>query len=288
MSITLSDQYYLFKDRLEGRIADAELALVDTRRNIEYNLKFIERMKEKYPDAFSNLELDDLNVYNTSNNKAVLAKLKKYKRSFRLDAMNKVMASNMKELIDNYKLLSDKVAKLLFYKGLIKKIKNESYRGIIQNANFEIVRIILKGDRYRFGSGLGSIKIYGVERTIQRAIDWGSTMKYKQALIDEGHEIYNKKDNPDGVKWHVLYDLGIHYWWIWTRNSCTYSNKRFYTFIPTKYINRDVRLKEDFLKDIKEPDDIINSIEIGNVHKMQYLLDHFKNYHLNYELLCTT
>lgn len=115
---------------------------------------------------------------------------------------------------------------------LDKEITYEEFSTVIRDFNKEVSSRIIN-NAYKFNFGIGTIE---VKRSPRRgvSIDWNSSKKLKQEIIDRGDIPFNKKDAPEGIKWFIYFDSKDYFKWNWFKDTSTkfIKNLQFYVFRP--------------------------------------------------------
>ncbi len=285
MSITISKQYDLFKDRLNTDIETKQQQLNDCLDNINYNIRMIKSINTKFDYPITDYHL---NIYYTTSDQSI-ADLRAASRvssnAFTPlhNTETRILWDNVNQFIKNKRLIHSIQVSIQKGEAFKQKFNLDKYIAIIKLLNIEISKHVLKGGMYSFSKDLSHIYIKEKLRdTRTNNINWGESNKLKQKLINEGITPYDKLLNPDGEKWFVYHTNTYNYWWKWNNHFCNFENVKYYTFIPTAYVNTPTRKKQDFLNTCKSNDDIINSNLIGNVEKVNYLIEFDPLYHLTY------
>lgn len=122
-------------------------------------------------------------------------------------------------------------------------ITYQEFYYVTRDFNNAISLEILEG--YKFNTVIGSFEIVKKERR-RRSIDWGSSNKKKQALIDAGKVPYNKERFPEGENWFVYYIDQIKYNWQWLKGSTVKGYCYFIASIDNKRnLGRTVNRKKE-------------------------------------------
>lgn len=202
-------------------------------------------------------------------------------RHSKLDEKYKQTLLNYNKVIKQIKEKSIELSKLELL-----RIPYEAYSDILMEMNREIMKSVLNGYIFSFGSKTGRLFIKEIEnidyRTgdIKQRVDWGSSWKYHDQLIEEGKVPYNSKTAPDGVKWFIYFTDEFSYWFKLT--SRFLKNRRYYRFIPTNYCHTHKRSQLLFSATVKSKDEIFNTHALGNRDKMHALLRFDKQHFLKY------
>lgn len=153
----------------------------------------------------------------------------------------------------------------------ISSIPYIEFYDIITSYNNEISKLILNGDTITL-SRIGSLKIACKPK------------KYNKTILDNNKTKENKKyfeeHNIEGD--YRVYNNNTEYLiWIYTRFGTTV-NLDYYHFSPTNYNNMVDRKIENYYNLKKSNNDIIDNIKIGNVQKMNALINNDVKYKLRY------
>jgi hypothetical protein len=106
------------------------------------------------------------------------------------------------------------------------------YYNFVRLFNRKISKEII-GKNYKFSTGFGVIGVKKQKRT-KPPIDWGSSNKLKQQIIDEGGTPFNKITNPQGTNWFIYFESSIRYKWDWFKDGSTKFIKdvAYWRFVP--------------------------------------------------------
>jgi len=122
------------------------------------------------------------------------------------------------------------------------------FRSICSEFNMEIIDHILDGHSFNMGNQLSSISIKRVVRDNSKpTIDWGESNKYKQELVKEGKQLYDKQTDS-GTKWYIYYTDDGYLRYFWNKGKCKISNKSVYKFIPTRGLKGNKEKLSSLLK----------------------------------------
>ena len=265
------DLYNNYIDEIQNKINLVNLKINQYCGSIEYLKTAILNNKSEFEAV--NISVDTL----FSNPYIAYAKIKEIVDNGKLSKV----AHYVKSYVNSVRYLT--LHKLL-YERLNKAIMPyEIYLKLLGHSNLEISKHILQGGYYTFGR-VGKIYINEKARTflfkgrcVKLPIDWGMSNKYKARLIEDGKVPYDKTNAPNGVKWHIYHDSDFGYWFWWTSNIYL-KNRRFFKFLPSKFVRRGNRKNIPF----KNTDEIYNTTEIGILNKMLELMKldtiHFLNY----------
>jgi hypothetical protein len=185
-----------------------------------------------------------------------------------------------------------------------------AYSKILTQINREASHNMLRsGYRYKLGNQLG--ELYPImfdsskNKHIKRRIDWIESMKcledianndvdsakllqqYKNKRITKQQFINRMKpytyttDKPDKPKWLVSRldedKPFIH----WSRYKCIVRNSRYYGFVPTNFVHNETRRQSDFIKSVKNKEEIITTPLLGLRDKLFGILK-FDSSHVQY------
>lgn len=158
--------------------------------------------------------------------------------------------------------------------------------------NLELSKSILRGYSFKLGMGyvkLGDIRVVQIERKfdneghpVDRSINWDESKKFKQALIKEGIEVYNKETTPNGRKWFIYHDDPIIHYINWDIYVCINKFIKFFKFEPTMFVNTKNRVISDVLDQDVDIEDIINNTKLGFSTKLNVVLKHDPSYALKF------
>lgn len=285
MSITIDKQYKLFKERLSNDISTKQQQLNDCLDNINYNIKMIKSINTKFNYPITDYHL---NIYYTTNDQSIIdlraaSRVESKLPNKLLNTETRILWDNVNQFIKNKRLIHNIQEAINKGEAFKNKLTSTKYIAIIRALNVEISNHVIRGGLYSFSKELSHIYIKEkIRDTHVNGINWGESNKFKAQLIAEGKTPYDKKLNPDGEKWFVYHTNTYNYWWKWNSNFCNFPNIQYYIFDPTCYVNTPTRKKQDFLDTCKSNDDIINSNLLGNVEKVNYLIEFDPLYHLTY------
>jgi hypothetical protein len=181
--------------------------------------------------------------------------------------------------------------RLTKYKNM--KMPYYSFNYLNTALNVEMSKSILRGYAFNFGLeqvGMGQIKVQEIERKFDRdgyptdkSINWDESNKFKQALIEEGIEVYNKETTPNGKKWFIYHTEPFIYYINWCISMYSHAAIKLFKFEPTAFINTPNRTSADVLDDYKvDVEDIINNSKLGFITKLNTLLKKDPSYALTY------
>lgn len=130
-----------------------------------------------------------------------------------------------------------------------------TFRTICSRFNILAMDRILEGEVLHMGHGLSNLRIVKVKTNFRKPkIDWHESNKLRDKLIKEGKTPYDKKNNPDGVKWFVYF---LNEWFCkfhWSKKYCVVPNQRVYRFEPSRGAKGN---KEKLIKLLKEDETAI-------------------------------
>jgi len=256
-----------------NRVADyiAEVLSDDTK---EFNRTRLQR-------AYVGLDLTDI-LYpkdKTEANRVLTAFFGQFKEAG-------YILTESKEELENIKLqkLDDTIIGLLF-----REYSKEMGR-----------QMLLNGTTYPLGHGLtlnikskhreGRVKI-GKSR---QKPDWGKSFKLLQILLEDINPdlleryktkqinkaqliydskpyMYNAKDNPKAPKWLVYDDKDFDFWLVLRTYSSKLKNKDYYSVTPVNFVANETSSQSDFLKEVTNINDIINTSQLGFRDKLVML-----------------
>jgi hypothetical protein len=185
-------------------------------------------------------------------------------------------------------------------------LHNRVILDILRAYNKELQRDILLGDCIYLGKNLGKMRTIMLKRNFsssKRRIDWDKSFYVLENIAkDVAPSIYedykNKKinrnifiekmrsfvysyENPTFPKWLVDHvDDVVPYIRVRFNNKIPNGNK--YVFIPTNFINDDVRSQVSFTDNCKNRDEIIDSTILGTRDKLFALCRYDENITNNY------
>ena len=263
----------LYKDYIES--INLKISVVTVKISQYYGSQ--EYIKNCIINNRAEFEKVDVNIDNLFNNPYIAyLKIKQLADNGQLTRV----AHYVKSYVNSIRYLT--LHKLLYERLNKSLMPYEVYLKMIGYSNQEIAKYILEGGYYTFGNA-GKMYIKEKERTflfkgrlVPLPVDWGTSNKYKQKLIQEGKIPYNQNDSPEGVKWHVYHNSDFGYWFWWEAGAIV--NRAFFKFIPSKFVRRGNRKNIQY----KTKDEILNTTEIGNLNKMLELMKIDSLHYLNY------
>lgn len=113
---------------------------------------------------------------------------------------------------------------------------------IVESYNKKVITALVEdGASIKMGNNLGYLYIQSNKKKdpfSSANIDWPSSKKLKQELIDRG-ETPKDKDHPDGKNWFQFYEDADYLRVAWTKKYgvCKVPNNSVYAFYPTRSIN---------------------------------------------------
>lgn len=255
----------------------------DRKRKFEKNRDTISIYIEKYLDILpKNFKCNYKNI--------------DYLLSVRLDEINVKISNN--EIISKT-LLSGYIKSYIVCNRIIKhcdrKIKELSeyfipfttFKTLIYNYNNEVCYSIINGYKgFSFGHGTGVIEIKRKERNLSNSeyvkpkVNYYETNKYKAELLASGKSLYNKENNPHGMKYLIFHTNNYNNWWYWSKLRCNIANKQFYNFHTTHY-NHTGMNKDECLKTIKSKEEFKN-LNIGANDKLNWITSYDSTHYLNF------
>ena len=159
----------------------------------------------------------------------------------------------------------------------------DEYKTYLFDYYCQVHKIILEGNTYKFGHGIGTIRFRKfVFNENYRSIDFDATRKRKQELIDAGKKVYNKLEainakvqgkEYDGIP-YVVYKTSNYGYTLKLENSIIVRDRLPYDFKPVSYINakyRGYNYNQIIEKFCKTEDDI-NYLQVDLRTKLALLL----------------
>lgn len=179
--------------------------------------------------------------------------------------------------------------KLIQYTNQLNKLKlaippDSIFVAAIYNFNYNMIKEVLMGARFRLGHKVGSITVIEKERTtylegttITKNINWNESFLNKQRLIAEGKTPYAKVTAPHGVKWFVYHDEPYTYWYKWTSSIF---NKLMIglVFKPLAYVTVNKKERAIIEKKVTCVKDILDLGVFGPIEKLQLIKRKFPNH----------
>jgi len=150
--------------------------------------------------------------------------------------------------------------------------------------NYNMIKEVLMGARFRLGHKVGAITVIEKERTtfldgtaITKNINWNQSFINKQKLLDGGKTPYSKIIAPHGEKWFVYHDEPYTYWYKWTSSIF---NKLMIglVFKPLAYVTVSKKERAVIENNVKSVKDILNLTVFGPVEKLQLIRRKFPNH----------
>ena len=159
----------------------------------------------------------------------------------------------------------------------------DEYKTYLFDYYCQVHKIILEGNTYKFGHGIGTIRFRKfVFNENYRSIDFDATRKRKQEIIDAGKKVYNKLEainakvqgkEYDGIP-YIVYKTNNYGYSLKLENSIIIRDRLPYDFKPVSYINakyRGYNYNQIIEKFCKTEDDI-NYLQIDLRTKLALLL----------------
>ena len=159
----------------------------------------------------------------------------------------------------------------------------DEYKTYLFDYYCQVHKIILEGNTYKFGHGIGTIRFRKfVFNENYRSIDFDATRKRKQEIIDAGKKVYNKLEainakvegkEYDGIP-YVVYKTTNYGYSLKVENSIIIRDRLPYDFKPVSYINakyRGYNYNQIIEKFCKTEDDI-NYLQLDLRTKLSLLL----------------
>ena len=110
-----------------------------------------------------------------------------------------------------------------------------------------VEEILLAGKEFPMGYRLSDLRIYKRKVDPNHAkIDFNASLKYKQELIDEGKELFNKETGK-GVQWLIYMQDTTFYQLRWEKALCTVKNKTAYRFDTTRGVKGNKKKITDLI-----------------------------------------
>ena len=167
---------------------------------------------------------------------------------------------------------------------------------------------LLRGNTYYLGKGLSRLYVVKKERTIndvvKPAVDWKESLDLLKLIAKNNQpDIYLKyinkkltkeefiasmkphtynKDNTSLPRWLVYRTDNDNCWFWWHKAESNVANKSAYRFIPSNYINTEIRSQNQLLETMKSVDEIIEHPLLGNRDKLQMVTRFDKLYDVRY------
>ena len=126
----------------------------------------------------------------------------------------------------------------------------DEYKTYLFDYYCQVHKIILEGNTYKFGHGIGTIRFrkFAFNKNY-RSIDFDATRKRKQELIDAGKKVYNKLEainaKVQGKEYYgipyVVYKTSNYGYTLKLENSIIVRDRLPYDFKPVSYINYKYR-----------------------------------------------
>lgn len=242
------------KNELFGKIENLDKTKVYLLEQIEANIDYLTTKGFVYDDFI--------------NNNFGLYRIKK----LNVESKYKAIINNYYRVIADIKKLSEEYSNLSLL-----ELPYEAFSDILMEMNREIMKYVLNGYIHTFGNKVGRLFINEIERVpdettgeFRPKVDWGSSWKYHDQLVDEGKTPYNAKTAPDGIKWFVYFVDEFVYWFTW--RGCTIKGRSHYYFVPTNYCHTHKQSQLLYVKNVKTKDEILNTKALGNRDKLHALL----------------
>lgn len=137
------------------------------------------------------------------------------------------------KLMNNRQYNLKDIYKIGIAKGYVKDdITYTEFSNVSRDFNKEVSNRIIN-NAYRFNFGIGIIE---VKRSKRRglSIDWHTSKKVRQEIIDRGEIPFSKKDHPEGIKWFVFFEGKDYFKWKWFKidGLLAIANIKYYIFKP--------------------------------------------------------
>lgn len=166
-------------------------------------------------------------VYKTKE----LGELKNVIQRLRIEVNYEKDKFKLATIKDKIRHLTERRNELLKHDSKVIKIIDEvEYRNILRSYYTKAREVIIKGDRFYFGKGLGYLKLEAITRNSKKSltrIDHGKTKILKKKLLAEGKTLWSK-DNPEGEKYLIYYTDDYYPKVAWRKGSV--KNIYFYDF----------------------------------------------------------
>lgn len=161
---------------------------------------------------------------------------------------------------------------------------NSIFKNAIYTFNYNMVKEVLMGAKFRFGHKVGSIGIIEKERTyfldgteVTKNINWKESFAKRDAIIAEGKKPYHAKYEPDGIKWFVYHDEFYTYWYKWT--SSIFNKLRLGSvFKPLAYVTVDRHERAKIEENVASVKEILDLEVFGPIEKLQLIKRKFPNH----------
>lgn len=159
----------------------------------------------------------------------------------------------------------------------------DEYKTYLFDYYCQVHKIILEGNTYKFGHGIGTIRFRKFTfNENYRSIDFDATRKRKQELIDAGKKVYNKLEainakaqgkEYDGIP-YVVYKTNNYGYSLKLENSIIIRDRLPYDFKPVSYINAKYRgyNYNQILEKFCRTEDDINYLQLDLRTKLALLL----------------
>jgi len=253
-------------------------------------------LKEKYK---LNTDIDNVVAYiedSAKKNEETIF-VKRSNHALKVLLMSDTSHAKYSTLEFKVKLLFTTSTRLHYSKERLNRYKNMkmpyySFNYLNAAVNVEMTKSILRGYRFNFGLesiSMGQIKVEEIERKFDadgyptdRSINWDESNKCKQALLEQGIEVYSK-DKPTGKKWFIYHTEPYIYYINWCISVWSHKCIKLFKFEPTTFINTKTRTSADVLDDFNtDVEDIINNPKLGFATKLSILLKKDPSYALTY------
>lgn len=158
------------------------------------------------------------------------------------------------------------------------------FNATVYHFNYNMIKEVLMGARFRLGHKVGGITVIEKERTtflvgteVTKNINWCASKINKQRLIDEGKVPYSKLFAPHGEKWFIYHDEPYTYWYKWTSSIF---NKLVIglVFKPLAYVTVNKKERAVIEKNVKSVQDILELTVFGPIEKLQLIKRKFPNH----------
>ena len=159
----------------------------------------------------------------------------------------------------------------------------DEYKTYLFDYYCQVHKIILEGNIYKFGHGIGTIRFRKfVFNENYRSIDFDATRKRKQELINAGKKVYNKLEainakaqgkEYDGIP-YVVYKTNNYGYSLKLENSIIIKDRLPYDFKPVSYINSKYRGYDynQIIEKFCKTEDDINYLQVDLRTKLALLL----------------
>lgn len=109
-------------------------------------------------------------------------------------------------------------------------ISYKKFSEVVRDFNIQVSDKIIS-NHYKFKFGLGTIQVLRKDRK-GKSIDWHTSKKVRQDIIDRGEIPFNKVTAPTGIEWFVYFEGKDIFKWHWYKDKGTefIKNSKYYLF----------------------------------------------------------